>query len=77
MQNKTFKIGFIGMGTVAQGVWKHLEKSFETMTARFGSKYELAKACVRDISKKGEMKYSNGSGGGTRTYDLSGMNRML
>ena len=52
MQNKTFKIGFIGMGTVAQGVWKHLEKSFETMTARFGAKYELAKACVRDISKK-------------------------
>ena len=52
MQNKTFKIGFIGMGTVAQGVWKHLEKSFETMSARFGAKYELAKACVRDISKK-------------------------
>ncbi len=40
------------MGTVAQGVWKHLENNFETMAARFGARYELARACVRDINKK-------------------------
>ncbi len=52
MDKKTFKIGFIGMGTVAQGVWKHLENNRGQMTARLGANYELAKASVRDISKK-------------------------
>lgn len=52
MEKKTFKIGFIGMGTVAQGVWKHLENNRAQMVSRFGSDYELAKACVRDVSKK-------------------------
>ena len=46
---KTFKIGFIGFGTVAQSVWKHLEGG--RLAARFGADYELAKACVRDINK--------------------------
>ncbi len=43
------------MGTVAQGVWKHLEKNFEIMAARLGANYELAKACVRDINKKRDV----------------------
>ena len=47
---KTFRIGFIGFGTVAQAVWKNLEGG--RLSARFGVDYELAKACVRDISKK-------------------------
>lgn len=46
MDKKTFKIGFIGMGTVAQGVWKHLENNRGQMTARLGANYELAKASV-------------------------------
>jgi len=52
MGKKTFRIGFVGMGTVAQGVWKNLEANYEAMSARFGASYELAKACVRDVSKK-------------------------
>lgn len=51
---KTFRIGFIGFGTVAQAVWKNLEGG--RLSARFGVDYELAKACVRDISKKREVE---------------------
>ena len=47
---KTFRIGFIGFGTVAQAVWKNLDGG--RLAARFGADYELAKACVRDVSKK-------------------------
>ncbi len=49
---KVYRIGFIGMGTVGQGVWKHLHIDHERMQSRFGAKYELAKACVRDVNKK-------------------------
>ena len=52
---KVFKIGFIGMGTVGQGVWKHLSQDREIMQKRFGAQYELSKACVRDISKKRDI----------------------
>lgn len=51
---KTFRIGFIGFGTVAQAVWKNLEGG--RLSARFGVDYELAKTCVRDISKKREVE---------------------
>lgn len=47
---KIFRIGFIGFGTVAQAVWKNLDGG--RLAARFGADYELAKACVRDLSKK-------------------------
>ena len=33
--------------------------------------------CNTEKFKKGELKISNGSGGGIRTYDLPGMNRTL
>lgn len=46
-----YKIGFLGMGTVAQGVWRHLSENREFMTAKLGAEYELAKVCVRDPSK--------------------------
>lgn len=52
MERKTFRIGFIGMGTVAQGVWKHLEGNCGRISASLGADYELAGACVRDASKK-------------------------
>ena len=52
MEKKIFRIGFVGMGTVAQGVWKHLENNCGQMAARLGADYELAKASVRDINKK-------------------------
>ena len=49
---KIFRIGFLGMGTVAQGVWKHLQANRDIMKQRLGGEFELAKACVRDISKR-------------------------
>ena len=55
MEQKIYKIGFIGMGTVGQGVWKHLQNDQHHMQSRFGAKYELAKACVRDVNKKRDI----------------------
>lgn len=52
MKSKKIRIGFLGMGTVAQGVWKHLSQERERMEARFGASFELSKACVRRIEKK-------------------------
>lgn len=49
-KKKTFKIGFIGFGTVAGAVWKNLDGG--RLAARFGVDYELSKVCVRDLSKK-------------------------
>lgn len=49
---KIFRIGFLGMGTVAQGVWKHLQANRDIMKQRLGGEFELAKACVRNISKR-------------------------
>ena len=49
-KKKTFKIGFIGFGTVAGAVWKNLDGG--RLSARFGVDYELSKVCVRDLSKK-------------------------
>ena len=48
---KVCKIGFLGMGTVAGGVWKHLSENREEMCRRFGCDFELSKVCVRDVSK--------------------------
>ena len=59
MEQKVYRIGFIGMGTVGQGVWKHLQNDQERMQSRFGATYELAKACVRDISKKRDIVISS------------------
>lgn len=49
-KKRTFKIGFIGFGTVAGAVWKNLDGG--RLSARFGVDYELSKVCVRDLSKK-------------------------
>ena len=44
-------IGLCGLGTVGQGVWKHIERSLPELKARFGVKLELHRAAVRDIKK--------------------------
>ncbi|MDY6069552.1 MAG: homoserine dehydrogenase [Opitutales bacterium] len=49
--SKTYKIGFLGFGTVAGGVYKHLTTNFSDMCAKFGAKFEIGKVCVRDINK--------------------------
>ncbi len=45
-------IGICGLGTVGQGVWKHLERSRAALESRLGVKFHLHRASVRDLRKK-------------------------
>lgn len=45
------KIGICGLGTVGQGVWKHLERSRVDLESRLGVKLELSRGAVRDPAK--------------------------
>lgn len=51
MNKPTINIGICGLGTVGQGVWKHLERSRGNLESRLGVKLELCRAAVRDLSK--------------------------
>ena len=46
------RIGICGLGTVGQGVWKHLSRIRPELEARLGVKLELTRASVRDRRKK-------------------------
>lgn len=52
----TFNIGLCGFGTVGQGVWKHLLSHRDELEARLGVKLNLARASVRDLKKKRDVK---------------------
>jgi homoserine dehydrogenase len=52
MAYKTIKIGFIGLGTVGQGVWKHIEGNRRRLESRLGVSLELHRAAVRDLEKE-------------------------
>lgn len=45
-------IGICGLGTVGQGVWKHIERARPDFEARLGARLVLARASVRDLDKK-------------------------
>jgi homoserine dehydrogenase len=45
-------IGLCGLGTVGQGVWKHLSRSRATLEARLGVRLVLHRAAVRDLKRK-------------------------
>ncbi len=45
-------IGICGLGTVGQGVWKHIERARSELEARLGARLVLARASVRDLEKK-------------------------
>jgi homoserine dehydrogenase len=45
-------IGICGLGTVGQGVWKHIERARPELEARLGARLVLARASVRDLEKK-------------------------
>jgi homoserine dehydrogenase len=45
-------IGICGLGTVGQGVWKHIDRARPELEARLGAKLVLARASVRDLDKK-------------------------
>lgn len=51
MSSRTIRIGLCGLGTVGQGVWKHLSANRSALEARLGVRIDLAKAAVRDPRK--------------------------
>ncbi len=52
MSASVINIGICGLGTVGQGVWKHIERARPELEARLGAKLVLARASVRDLEKK-------------------------
>ena len=52
----TVNIGICGLGTVGQGVWKHIESNRAALESRLGAKLNLARASVRDLDKKRSVK---------------------
>lgn len=52
MSVSVINIGICGLGTVGQGVWKHIERARPELEARLGAKLVLARASVRDLEKK-------------------------
>lgn len=49
-------IGICGLGTVGQGVWKHVTRSRAKLEARLGAKLRLTRASVRDLTKKRQVR---------------------
>jgi homoserine dehydrogenase len=48
----TINIGLCGLGTVGQGVWKHLERSRAELESRLGARLVLRRAAVRSLRKR-------------------------
>jgi homoserine dehydrogenase len=56
IETPTLNIGLCGFGTVGQGVWKHLSANRAELESRLGVTLNLARASVRDLKKKREIK---------------------
>jgi len=52
----TINIGLCGLGTVGQGVWKHLSANRAELESRLGVKLNLARAAVRNLRKPRAVK---------------------
>ena len=50
-ERTSVNVGLCGLGTVGQGVWKHLLRSRVELSARLGLRVELRRAAVRDLKK--------------------------
>ncbi|WP_221030814.1 homoserine dehydrogenase [Actomonas aquatica] len=51
-------IGICGLGTVGQGVWKHITRSRAKFESRLGAKLVLKRASVRNLAKKRSVRVS-------------------
>ncbi len=51
-EKDTLKLGFLGMGVVGQGVWKHILRQGEALRSRLGVGLDLHRAAVRDLSRQ-------------------------
>ncbi|MDF3057478.1 MAG: homoserine dehydrogenase [Rariglobus sp.] len=56
MSTSTINIGICGLGTVGQGVWKHIESNRAALESRLGVTLNLARASVRDLTKKRSVR---------------------
>lgn len=56
MSVTTINIGICGLGTVGQGVWKHIESNRASLESRLGVTLNLARASVRDLKKKRNVR---------------------
>ena len=54
MSSRTIRIGLCGLGTVGQGVWKHLTANRTALEDRLGVRIELAKAAIADVVERGD-----------------------
>ena len=52
MEKKKIGIGFIGFGTVGQGVWKHLQAQREELEDRLGVEISFPRVAVRDVRRE-------------------------
>ncbi len=52
VKRRTINIGFIGLGIVGQGVWKHIQRNRAELEQRLGARLVLYRAAVRDPAKK-------------------------
>ncbi|CAM2908829.1 homoserine dehydrogenase [Rariglobus hedericola] len=57
----TINIGICGLGTVGQGVWKHIDSNRVALESRLGVTLNLARASVRDLKKKRTVRVSAGA----------------
>ncbi|HEY1793675.1 MAG TPA: homoserine dehydrogenase [Opitutaceae bacterium] len=53
---RTIGIGLCGLGTVGQGVWKHLRRFGADLEARLGARVEVRRIAVRDARKARGVK---------------------
>ncbi|MCC5024861.1 MAG: homoserine dehydrogenase [Candidatus Synoicihabitans palmerolidicus] len=49
-------VGICGLGTVGQGVWKHISRSRAKLESRLGARLVLKRASVRDLTKKRSVR---------------------
>ena len=52
MSVRTINLGICGLGTVGQGVWKHVAANQTALGSRLGVKLVLHSASVRDLRKR-------------------------
>jgi len=52
MSRHRIRIGLAGLGTVGQGVWKHLQERRSELESQMGCRLELVRAAVRDLHKR-------------------------
>lgn len=58
--SKTVRLGLIGCGTVGSGVVKILQDNARAIEAKTGIRLEIAKVCVRSLSKKRAVRVPKG-----------------